>query len=124
MTALSLALAYRDREELIVYLKEHRREILFTEALALGFFIFDLGVRLGNPDLWHPAKGGEKPMDFSYLNAVIKSRTFPPYDPWFAGGYINYYYFGFCCVFWSPFACGCTSSLSSKSFFQASNFVW
>jgi YYY domain-containing protein len=98
MAALSLALAYRDREALIAYLREHRKEILWTEILALVFFLFDLGIRLGNPDLWHPAKGGEKPMDFSYLNAVIKSKFFPPYDPWFAGGYINYYYFGFVIV--------------------------
>ena len=95
MASLSGVLAWRDRERLRTWLGERRREILWVELLALGFFLFDLAIRLGNPDLWHRYLGGEKPMDFSYLNAVLKSTTFPPFDPWYAGGYINYYYFGF-----------------------------
>ncbi|MEW6566747.1 MAG: DUF2298 domain-containing protein [Chloroflexota bacterium] len=98
MALVSGLLAWKDRESIGEFLLRKRREIAWTEALALALFLLDLAIRLGNPDLWHPSKGGEKPMDLSYLNAVLKSTSFPPYDPWFSGGFINYYYYGFVLV--------------------------
>ncbi|NJC96648.1 MAG: hypothetical protein FIB03_09995, partial [Anaerolineae bacterium] len=91
-------LAYHQRDELREEWKTKRKYFLMVEGLFLAFFLIDLFIRLGNPDMWHPAKGGERPMDFSYFNAILKSTSFPPYDPWFAGGYINYYYYGFVLV--------------------------
>ncbi|HIE39336.1 MAG TPA: hypothetical protein EYP77_09770, partial [Anaerolineae bacterium] len=90
--------AWRQRRALRDFLRGHRTTVLVYEGLFLVLFAAWTWVRALNPDLWHPVVGGEKPMDFAYLNAVVKSTWFPPYDPWFAGGYINYYYFGFVLV--------------------------
>ena len=95
---LGALLAYYQRAELGEEWRNNRKYFLLVEGLFLALFLIDLIIRIGNPDLWHPAKGGERPMDFSYFNAVIKSTVFPPYDPWFAGGHINYYYYGFVLV--------------------------
>ena len=92
---LAVTFAILQRKALGEELRTKWLYFLTVELLALVAFTAFVLIRLGNPDLWHPYKGGEKPMDFSYLNAVLKSTTFPPYDPWFEGGYINYYYYGF-----------------------------
>lgn len=91
---IGIGIVWRRGREIISFLRENRTAILVEEFLYLAFFGLFLAIRFGNPDLWHPNFGGEKPMDFAYLNAIIKSTWMPPYDPWFAGGYINYYYFG------------------------------
>jgi YYY domain-containing protein len=92
---LSAGLAYRQRKKLWAYIKSNWKYILAVEVIFLVVFLIDLRIRLGNPDLWHPWLGGEKPMDFSYFNAVLKSVYFPPENPWYSGHYINYYYYGY-----------------------------
>lgn len=94
----NLILAFNQRKLLLDEIRRNWKYYLLVEVIALAFFMVFLLVRWGNPDLWHPWKGGEKPMDFSYFNAVLKSTSFPPYDPWFAGGFINYYYYGYVLV--------------------------
>jgi YYY domain-containing protein len=98
MAFISTWLYGRQWGEIRSELRQKRKYFLSIEGLSLAFFVAFLLIRLGNPDLWHPWKGGEKPMDFSYFNAVLKSVSFPPYDPWYAGGYLNYYYYGFVLV--------------------------
>jgi YYY domain-containing protein len=68
---------------------------LHAEAVFWLVFALFLAFRLVTPDGWHPIWGGEKAMEFAQINAVSRSAYFPPYDPWFADGYINYYYYGF-----------------------------
>ncbi len=97
VAAVSGVLLYRNRA-MLAQARRHWRYLAGVEALFVGAYLAFLLVRAANPDLWEPWRGGEKPMDLSYLTAVVKSTTFPPYDPWYAGGYLNYYYFGFVMV--------------------------
>lgn len=95
MALLSLVILLRRRREMAAWARRNAHYVLFVEGLSVLLFLLAIGIRLGNPDVWDVIWGGEKPMDMAYFTAVVKSTTFPPYDPWYAGGYINYYYYGF-----------------------------
>ncbi len=75
-------------------LREHWRLILFTELLFTVALFFWAWVRAQNPSIVNT----EKPMEFAFLNAIGRSTTFPPLDPWLSGFAISYYYFGYVMV--------------------------
>lgn len=106
---LSLGTAIRLRDQLAAFFRLEWKRVLAGEIVFLGAFAIFLALRMWYPDLGHqfspvtptnPGGGrmGEKQMELAYLNAIVRSRVFPPLDPFFAHGYINYYYFGFVLV--------------------------
>jgi len=92
--AVSAWLLYRDGGQMRDFAQRHLGLILAGEAVFTLVYLYFVGLRLLNPDLWQPWNGGEKMLEIGFLNAVVKSAHMPPYDPYFAGGYINYYYYG------------------------------
>ncbi len=94
VVAAGMALGYRRREALLSIARERWRAWCAMEAVFLAAFFAFLLLRAFNPDLWYVPQGGEKPMELAYLTAIARSTTLPPYDPWFAGGTMNYYYMG------------------------------
>jgi YYY domain-containing protein len=88
---------YAWRDEVTGWVRGHWRFVLGCEAVFLAMFLFSYWLRLQNPDLYHPYNGGEKPMDFAYFNGVLRTTdlTQGPIDPWYAGGYLNYYWWGY-----------------------------
>lgn len=80
-------------QECVGWLKSNWRLIVSVEALFVVAFAAWVFVRANNPDI--SSAGGEKWMEVAFINAILKSPTFPPHDPWLSGYAISYYYFGY-----------------------------
>ena len=94
MVAFGAAVAWFRRDDLRQHARDHWRTWLTVEAIfAIAFAALTL-MRAFNPDIWHHPQGGEKPMELAYMTAVARSTELPPFDPWFGGGSLNYYYMG------------------------------
>jgi uncharacterized membrane protein len=76
------------------WLRASQGLVLAVEALFLAAFALMAYVRAHNPNI----EGTEKPMEFMFVNAILRSPTFPPQDAWLAGHAISYYYFGYVLV--------------------------
>ncbi len=98
------------------WLLEHRWLVIAYEIVfALAFLAWAL-FRAHAPDIIT----GEKPMELAFLNAINRSASFPPYDPWLSGYPIAYYYFGY--VMMSVLQR--ISSVSAGVAFSLSNALW
>jgi YYY domain-containing protein len=81
-------------KEMLAFLKERKRILLFEQILFLSLYFIAVFIQSYKPDITL----AEKEADMMYLQAVLNGRSMPPQDLWFAGGPVNYYYFGYVVV--------------------------
>ncbi|MBI2846539.1 MAG: hypothetical protein HYX82_01510 [Chloroflexi bacterium] len=98
----------RQWREFLAFLKKERAMIVASEVLFTLLFVLWAVLRAYDPHI----AATEKPMDFAFLNAILRSQYFPPHDPWLSGYTINYYYFGYLVMATLTKLTGVTSSIS------------
>lgn len=105
--AVAVILATRRWREIVGVWRRRRRVVLTVLAVGLGIGALFLIVRAWNPAIhW-----GEKPMDFSFLNAFLRAEAWPTDEPWMAGMPLHYYYFGEVLAAFPILAAGCTAGV-------------
>jgi len=78
------------RKHLFEIFKKSWRRFLLLESIFFLALLFWSFIRAHAPDI----EGLEKFMDWGFVNSLLRTTWMPPRDMWFAGGFINYYYFG------------------------------
>lgn len=91
VAALSAVASRGQGAALRAWLGENRITIIAVEVIFLAAFGLWAYSRSLNPAIL----GTEKPMEFAFLNSVLRTGLQPPGDPWLAGYAISYYHFGY-----------------------------
>ena len=87
---VSSLVLWRKLPEIASFLRREWPALLISEIVFLGLYFLWLSMTSFTPAINHT----EQPMDFAFLNSILRSAYFPPEDPWLAGHSISYYYFG------------------------------
>ncbi|MGH9364491.1 MAG: DUF2298 domain-containing protein [Thermoanaerobaculia bacterium] len=90
------------RREIVAFWRENRQRLLLSEAVFASGFVLFLAFRAAAPEIYW----GEKPMDFSILNILTRTKTLPASDPWFSGAPLRYYTFGQEMIAWLSLVTG------------------
>jgi len=77
--------------ELRDWLRSQLPTLILIEVVFLVAFAALAVFRAYNPDV----SATEKPMEFMFINSIMRSPAFPPNDAWLSGHAISYYYFGY-----------------------------
>ncbi len=84
----------RESASLLAWVRENARYMFAVELIfTIAFFAFAY-YRSFNPEI----AATEKPMEFMFVNSILKSPSFPPHDSWLSGYAISYYYLGYVIV--------------------------
>jgi len=67
----------------------------FEVMFFIAFIMFAI-IRAYSPEIYWT--GGEKFMDMTFINSMLRTTEFPPPDPWMSGTVTYYYYFGYLIV--------------------------
>ncbi len=100
--------AEKRRADFFAWLRQNLRLVLSVEVLFLVAFALLAALRAGNPEL----DNAEKPMELMFINAILRSPSFPPHDSWLSGYAISYYYFGYVMTAMLAMLTGLTGSIA------------
>lgn len=91
ISVFSFLIFIKTKEEIINFVITKFRKIVFIEIFFLLAFIGATFLHSFVPEI----AGTEKPFEFMLFNSTLKSEYFPPYDAWYGGLPMSYYYFGY-----------------------------